>query len=66
MSSTSYLLSIETYINSGGSFTCPSSRLSIAFLSLSNKKTGYIYINLNKATLYKFLTCLIILYKPAI
>jgi hypothetical protein len=66
MSSTSYLLSIETYISGGGSFTCPSNGLSIAFLSLSNKKTRYIYINLNRATLYEFLTCLIISYRPAI
>jgi hypothetical protein len=66
MSSTSYLLSIETCINSGGSFTCPSSGLSTAFLSLSSKKIGCIYIDLGRATLYKFLTCLIILYGPAI
>jgi hypothetical protein len=66
MSSTSYSLSIETYISGGGSFTCPSSGLSIAFLSLSNEKTGCIYIDLGRATLYEFLTCLIILYRPAI
>jgi hypothetical protein len=66
MSSTSYSLSIETCISSDGSFTCPGNRSSIAFLSLSSKKTEYIYINLNRATLYEFLTCLIILYGPAI
>jgi hypothetical protein len=66
MSSTSYLLSVETYIGSGGSFTYPSSGSSIAFLSLSSKKTGYIYIDLGRATLYEFPTCLIILYRPAI
>ena len=64
--STSHLLSAETYISGGGSFTCPGSGLSTAFLSLSSEKTGYIYINLSKATLYKFLTCLIISYRPAI
>jgi len=66
MSSTSYLLSIETCISGGGSFTCLSSGLSIAFLSLSSEKTGCIYINLGRATLYEFLTYLIILYRPAI
>jgi hypothetical protein len=66
MSSTSYLLSAETYIGGGGSFTCPSSGLSTAFLSLSGEKIGYIYIDLSRATLYKFLTCLIISYRPAI
>jgi hypothetical protein len=66
MSSTSHLLSTETCISGGGSFTYPSSRSSIAFLSLFSEKTGYIYINFNRATLYKFLTCLIILYRPAI
>jgi hypothetical protein len=54
------------YISGGGSFTCPSSGSSIVFLSLSSEKTGYIYINLGRATLYEFLTCLIILYRPAI
>jgi hypothetical protein len=66
MSSTSYLLFAETCISGGGSFTYPSSGLSIAFLSLSSEKTGYIYINLDRATLYEFLTCLITLYRPAI
>jgi len=66
MLSTSYSLSIETCISGGGSFTCPGSGLSIAFLSLFNKKTGCIYINLGRATLYEFLTYLIILYRPAI
>ena len=63
---TSYLLFIETCINSGGLFTCLSNKLSIAFLSLSSEKIGCIYINLSKATLYEFLTCLIISYRPAI
>jgi hypothetical protein len=66
MSFTSYLLSIETCISSGGLFTCPGSGSSIAFLSLSSEKTWYIYINLGRATLYEFLICLIILYGPAI
>jgi hypothetical protein len=66
MSSTSYSLSIETCISGGGSFTCPSSGSSIAFLSLSSEKTGCICINLGRATLYEFLTCLIISYRPAI
>ena len=66
MSSTSYLLSIETCISGGGSFTYLSSGLSIAFLSLSSKKTECIYINLNRATSYEFLTCLIISYRPII
>jgi hypothetical protein len=66
MSSTSHLLSTETCISGGGSFTYPGSGLSAAFLSLSSKKTGCIYINLGKATLYEFLTCLIISYRPAI
>jgi hypothetical protein len=66
MSSTSYSLSTETCINGGGLFTCPGSGSSIAFLSLSSKKTGCIYINLGKATLYEFPICLIILYRPAI
>jgi hypothetical protein len=66
MLSTSYLLFIETYINSGRSFTYPGNGSFIAFLSLFSKKTRYICINLNKATLYKFLTYLIILYKPTI
>ena len=66
ISSTSYLLSIETCISSGGSFTCLGSGLSIAFLSLSSEKIGCIYIDLGRATLYKFLTYLIILYRPAI
>jgi len=66
MSSTSHSLSIETYINGGGSFTYPGSGSSIAFLSLSNKKIRCIYIDLGRATLYEFLTCLIILYGPAI
>jgi hypothetical protein len=66
MSSTSYSLSAETYISGGGSFTCLGSGLSIAFLSLSSEKIGYIYIDLGKATLYEFLTCLIISYGPAI
>jgi hypothetical protein len=66
MSSTSYLLSAETCIGGGGSFTCPGSGSSIAFLSLSGEKIGCICINLDKATSYEFLTCLIILYRPAI
>jgi hypothetical protein len=66
MSSTSHLLSAETYISGGGSFTYPGSGLSAAFLSLSGEKTGCIYIDLDRATLYKFLTCLIISYRPAI
>jgi len=66
MLSTSYLLSIETYISGGGLFTCPSSGLFIAFLSLFSEKIGCIYINLSRATLYEFLTCLIILYGPVI
>jgi hypothetical protein len=66
MSSTSYLLSTETCISGGGSFTCPSSGSSIAFLSLSSEKIGYIYINLGRVTLYEFLTYLIISYGPAI
>jgi hypothetical protein len=66
MSSTSYSLSAETYISGGGSFTCPGSGSSIAFLSLSSEKTGCICIDLGRATLYKFLTCLIISYRPAI
>jgi hypothetical protein len=66
MSSTSHSLSAETCIGGGGSFTCPGSGLSIAFLSLSSEKTGCIYIDLDRATLYEFLTCLIISYGPAI
>jgi hypothetical protein len=66
MSSTSYSLSVETYIGGGGSFTYPGSRSSIAFLSLSGEKTGCIYIDLGRATLYEFLTCFIISYRPAI
>ena len=66
MSSTSYSLFIETYINSGGSFTCLGNRSSAAFLSLSDKKIKCIYIDLNKATLYEFPTCFIISYGPAI
>jgi hypothetical protein len=66
MLSTSHLLSIKTYISGGGSFTYSSSGSFIIFLSLSSKKIEYIYINLSKATLYKFLTCLIISYRPAI
>jgi hypothetical protein len=66
MLSTSYLLSAETYISSGGSFTYPGSGSSIAFLSLSSEKIRCIYINLGRATLYEFLTCLIILYEPII
>ena len=66
MLSTSYSLSAETCISGGRSFTYSSSRLSIAFLSLSSEKIGYIYINLGRATLYKFLTYLIISYRPAI
>ena len=66
ISSTSYLLSAETCISGGGSFTCLGSGSSIVFLSLSSEKTGYIYINLSRATQYKFLTCLIISYRPAI
>jgi hypothetical protein len=66
MSSTSYLLSIETCIGGGGLFTCPSSRSSTAFLSLSSEKIGCIYIDLSRATLYEFLTCLIISYRPVI
>jgi hypothetical protein len=66
MLSTSHLLSAETCIGGGGLFTCPGSGLSIAFLSLSSEKTRYIYIDLGKATLYEFLTCLIISYGPVI
>jgi hypothetical protein len=66
MSSTFYSSSLETCISGGGSFTCPSSGSSAAFLSLSSKKTGCICINLGRATLYEFPTCLIILYSPAI
>ena len=66
MSSTSYSLSVETYISGGRSFTYPGSGSSAAFLSLSSKKIGYIYIDLGRATLYEFLTCLIISYRPAI
>jgi hypothetical protein len=66
MSSTSHSLSAETCISGGRSFTYSSSGLSIAFLSLSSEKIGYIYINLGRATLYKFLTYLIISYRPAI
>jgi hypothetical protein len=66
MSSTSYSLSAETYIGDGGSFTYPSSGSSIAFLSLSGEKIGYICIDLGRAALYEFLTCLIISYRPAI
>jgi hypothetical protein len=66
MLSTSYLLFTETCISGGGSFTYPGSGSSTAFLSLSSEKTGYIYIDLGRATLYKFLTCLIILYRPVI
>ena len=66
ISSTSYLLSAETCIGGGGSFTYPGSGSSTAFLSLSSEKIGYIYIDLGRATLYKFLTCLIISYRPAI
>jgi len=66
MSFTSYLLSIETCISGGGLFTCPGNGLSIVFLSLSSEKIGYIYINLYRVTLYKFPTCLIISYGPAI
>ena len=64
--STSYSLSVETCIGGGGSFTYPGSGSSTVFLSLSSKKTGCIYINLGRATLYEFLTCLIISYRPAI
>jgi hypothetical protein len=66
MSSTSYSLSVETCIGGGGSFTCPGSGSSAAFLSLSGEKTGCIYIDLGRATLYEFLTCFIISYRPAI
>jgi hypothetical protein len=66
MLSTSYLLSIETCIGGGGSFTYLGNGSSIAFLSLSSEKTGCICIDLGRATLYEFLTCLIILYRPAI
>jgi hypothetical protein len=66
MLSTSHLLSMETCISGGGSFTYPGSGLSIVFLSLSSEKIECICINLGRATLYKFLTCLIILYRPAI
>ena len=64
--STSYSLSAETCISSGGSFICPGSGLFAAFLSLSNEKTRCIYIDLGRATLYEFLTYLIISYRPAI
>ena len=66
MLSTFYLLSAETCIGGGGLFTCLGSRSFIVFLSLSSEKIGYIYIDLGRATLYKFLTCLIISYRPAI
>jgi hypothetical protein len=66
MSSTSYSLSAETCISGGGLFTYPGSGSFAAFLSLSSEKIGCIYINLGRATLYKFLTCLIISYRPAI
>ena len=66
MSSTSHSLSTETYISGGGLFTCPGSGSSTAFLSLSGEKTGCICIDLGKATLYEFPTCLIISYGPAI
>ena len=66
MSFTFYSLFVETCISGGKSFIYPGNRSSIAFLSLSSKKTEYIYINLDRATLYEFLTCLIISYRPAI
>jgi hypothetical protein len=66
MSSTSHSLSAETCIGGGGSFTCPGSGLSTAFLSLSGEKTGCIFINLGRATSYEFPTCLIISYGPTI
>jgi hypothetical protein len=66
MSSTSYSLSAETCIGGGRSFTCLGSGSSAAFLSLSGEKTGCICINLGRATLYEFPTCLIISYGPAI
>jgi hypothetical protein len=66
MSSISHSLSAETCINGGRSFTCPGSGSSTAFLSLSSEKTGCIYIDLGRATLYEFPTCLIISYRPAI
>jgi hypothetical protein len=66
MSSTSYSLSLETYIGGSGSFTCPGSGSLAAFLSLSGEKIGCICIDLGRATLYEFLTCFIILYRPAI
>jgi hypothetical protein len=66
MLATSYSSSPETCISGGGSFTCPGNGLSVVFLSLSGEKTGCIYIDLGKATLYTFLTRLIILYRPAI
>jgi hypothetical protein len=66
MSSTSYSLSAKTCIGGGRSFTYSSSGSSIVFLSLSGEKTECIYINLDRATLYEFLTCLIISYRPTI
>jgi hypothetical protein len=66
MLSTFYSLFAETCIGGGGSFTCPGSRSSIVFLSLSDEKIGCICIDLGRATLYEFLTCLIISYGPAI
>jgi hypothetical protein len=53
-------------ISSSRLFTYLGNRLLAAFLSLSSKKIGCICINLGKATLYTFPTCLIILYRPAI
>jgi hypothetical protein len=66
MSSTSYSSSLETCIGGGGSFTCPGSGSLVAFLSLSSEKIGCICIDLGRATLYEFLTCLITSYGPAI
>jgi hypothetical protein len=57
---------METCISGGGSLTCPGNGLLTAFLSLFSEKTEYIHIDLGRATLYKFPTCLIILYSPII
>ena len=66
MSSISYSLSSVTLISDSGLLACPGRGSLAAFLSLSSEKTRYICIDLSKATLYEFLTCFMILYKPAI
>jgi len=55
MSSISYSSSVETYISGGESFTCPGNKSLAVFLSLSGEKIEYIYIDLDKSTLYEFL-----------